>query len=190
MTPEPNGGYYKDEGPEAFVRKYGYPDKKGRADRYNFGGVHLLGKKHPSTGLTLQFLGYDTDRNRIIDPNGGFALTDTKGNEAAVWHFAGLIAHWNRKHAKAAYVPYMTRVLPHQQYSYGVLVRLGEDTDFLRFLKALANGKVYYDPGIKLEAASTARPSVKRRSQFRIRSQHLGDLYARFEGCKIVSGAR
>jgi hypothetical protein len=133
MTPEPNGGYYKDEGPEAFVRKYGYPDKKGRADRYNFGGVHLLGKKHPSTGLTLQFLGYDTDRNRIIDPNGGFALTDTKGNEAAVWHFAGLIAHWNRKHAKAAYVPYMTRVLPHQQYSYGVLVRLARTQTFCVF---------------------------------------------------------
>ena len=29
MTPEPTGGYYREEGPEAFVRKYGYPDKRG-----------------------------------------------------------------------------------------------------------------------------------------------------------------
>ena len=40
MTPEPTGGLYRDEGVEAFVRIYGYPDRSGRPDRINFGGVH------------------------------------------------------------------------------------------------------------------------------------------------------
>ena len=37
-------------------------------------------------------------------------------------------------------------------------------------------GNIYYDPGIKLENAST-NPQTKRRSQFRIRSEHLNELY-------------
>jgi hypothetical protein len=186
MTPEPTGGFYREHGPEAFVRKYGYADKHGRADRFNFGGLHVLGVPNAGTGLTLQFLGYDAEHNRITDPKGGFTLADPAGNEAATWHFAGLIEHWNRKHAKAVYVPYQTRTEPAQQYSYGGRVRLGEDTDFLRFLKAMADRKVYYDPGIKLEGASTARPAVKRRSQFRIRSADIETLYARMESSSLV----
>jgi hypothetical protein len=45
----------------------------------------------------------------------------------------------------------------------------------------IPDGKVYYDPGIKLERASTARPSIKRRAQFRIKSAEVGALYARVE---------
>lgn len=178
MTPEPTGGYYKSDGAEAFVRKYGYADKAGRPDRLNFGGVHKLGETHPSTRLTMQFIGYDPSKNRITDPKGGFTLADAAGNEAATWHFASLLAHWNKKHAKAAYVPFRARTEPDQQYSYGARVRLGEDTDFLRFLQAMALQKVYYDPGIKVEGASTAAPRVKRRSQFRIRSNDIASLYA------------
>lgn len=185
MTPEPTGGYYREQGAEAFVRKYGYPDRQGRPDRLNFGGVHVLGRRHATTGLTLTFLGYDPERNRITDGKGGFTLADDAGNEAATWHFAGLIKHWNRKHAKAAYIPYQTRRDPAQQYAYGGQVRLAEDTDFLRFLKAMADGKVYYDPGIKLENASGARPTTKRRSQFRIRSAEIAALYASLNACSV-----
>lgn len=38
------------------------------------------------------------------------------------------------------------------------------------------NGNIYYDPGIKMEDAST-KPKIKKRSQFRIKSQHLASLY-------------
>ena len=34
MTPEPSGGFYKERGPEAFIRKFGYADKLDRADRF------------------------------------------------------------------------------------------------------------------------------------------------------------
>ena len=46
MTPEPTGGYYKTAGVESFVRKFGYPDMTGQAnreDRLNFGGIHRVG---------------------------------------------------------------------------------------------------------------------------------------------------
>ena len=181
MTPEPTGGYYKQHGAEAFVRKYGYPDTLGRADRLNFGGVHKIGERQGRTGLALTFIGYDPSRNRITDATGGFTLADDDGNEAATWHFAGLIEHWNRKHAKAAYVPFMARKQPAQQYAYGGRARLGEGTDFLRFLQAMASHKVYYDPGIKLEGAASTKPKTKRRSQFRIKSAEIGALYAKLE---------
>lgn len=185
MTPEPTGGYYKQHGAEAFVRKYGYPDTKGRADRLNFGGVHQLGVRHAGTGLTLTFIGYDPLKNRITDATGGFKLADDAGNEAAIWHFKGLLEHWNKKHAKAAYVPFMARKEPAQEYTYGDRVRLAENTDFLRFLQAMAARKVYYDPGIKLEGATSGRPTTKRRSQFRIKSAEIGSLYAQFETRKV-----
>ena len=58
MTPEPDGGQYANEGPEQFVRKFGYPDKNGRADRHNFGGLYRVGVRNPSTRLTLNLIGY------------------------------------------------------------------------------------------------------------------------------------
>jgi len=186
MTPEPTGGLYKQQGAEAFVRKYGYADQSGIADRLNFSSPHRYGARNNKTGLTLQFIGYDITQNSITDPFGGFTLADDNGNEAATWHFSGLITHWNRKHAKAAYVPYQMRKKPAQQYSYGDRVPLGVDTDFLRFLKAMAEATVIYDPGIKLENAGTSNSILKRRSQFRIRSGDLGALYGSFDLMPLV----
>lgn len=188
MTPEPTGGLYKQQGPEAFVRKYGYADQSGIVDRLNFSSPHRYGLRNEKTGLTLQFIGYDVEKNSITDPKGGFTLADDNGNEAATWHFAGLIQHWNRKHAKAAYVPYKARKDPAQEYSYGGIVRLAEDTDFLRFLKAMAERIVVYDPGIKLEGAGSSKPTVKRRSQFRVRSGEIGALYSRLEANDLNEG--
>lgn len=187
MTPEPTGGYYKASGAEAFVRRYGYPDRSGRPDRLNFSSPHTLGKKHVTTGLTMQFIGFDAETGKITDIKGGFALLDADGNEAATWHFAGLLQHWNRKHAKAAYIPYHQDAGAERRYSYGHTVRLCEQTDFVRFLKAMASGDVVYDPGIKVENASGERPATKRRSQFRIKSGNIGALYATMQSMNVVA---
>jgi hypothetical protein len=40
----------------------------------------------------------------------------------------------------------------------------------------MAVGNIYYDPGIKMENVST-KPKIKKRSQFRMKSQFLGELY-------------
>ncbi len=178
MTPEPKGGYYRDEGVEAFIVKYGYADKVGRADRFNFGGLHFIDKLSPSTGLSLKLLGYDSAKRKITDENGSIALVGAEGDIAAAWYFSDLLNHWNRKHNQAVYVPSMKRDLPHLQYYYGNTVRLCEGTDFLKLLAAFADGNVYYDPGIKLENASDRKKKkTKRRSQFRVKSRDIATLY-------------
>ena len=52
-------------------------------------------------------------------------------------------------------------------------------------LKALACGAVYYDPGIKLEQASSAKPVAKKRSQFRVASKNIAALYETVEVVEV-----
>ena len=64
-------------------------------------------------------------------------------------------------------------------------VRLAQGTDSLRLLRAFASGAMYYDPGIKLENASTQKAKVKRRSQFRVASKNIGSLYETVEAVAV-----
>jgi len=180
MTPEPTEGVYASEGVEAFIRRFGYLDRE-IVDRRNFGGVHNAVRVCKATGLLLTLVGYDARKKKIIDPSGGIALLTPEGEAAATWPYAGLLAHWNRKHARAAYVPSNMREEPVRQYRFGSRVRLGTGTDFVLFLDAVSRGAVYYDPGIKMENASTAHPQIKRRSQFRIKSAQIPLLYRKLE---------
>jgi len=180
MTPEPTGGFYKEKGPAAFVKEFGYADKTGRQNRLNFGGVHKVDVRHALTGLTLRLVGYDIQAAKITDANGELALVDNRGRIAASWAFSGLLAHWSRKHTKAAYVPSKSRLQPSRQYCYGPKIRLAQGTDSLRLLRTFALGVVFYDPGIKLENIDMV-PKVKRRSQFRIASKNILELYESME---------
>jgi hypothetical protein len=185
MTPEPTAGFYKDRGAEAFIRKFGYPDKNDKPDRLNFGGVHRAGERQSSTGLKMILIGYDSLVGKITDADGSVALVSDDGEVAAAWAFSGLLAHWSRKHTRAAYVPSMRRTEPRWQYAYGPQVRLAQQTDGLRLLRALACGAVYYDPGIKLEQASSAKPVPKKRSQFRVASKNIAALYDTVETVNV-----
>jgi hypothetical protein len=176
MTPEPTDGIYKIKGAEVFLNQYGYADKTGREDRINFGGIHKAGIRHASTNLEMQLIGFDNASGKIRSSNGRIALVDTKGNEAAAWSFASMFLHWNRKHNQACYVPSLADTSGNRQYKYGDKVILGTGTDFQLFLKQMTIGNIYYDPGIKMENIST-KPKIKKRSQFRILSQHLNSLY-------------
>jgi len=187
MTPEPTGGYYRTKGVTAFIRKFGYADKLGRADRMNFGGIFRAGERHAGTKLTLNLDGFDSAKGLITNPEGSLALVSDNDTVAAEWSFATLMTLWNRKHAQAAYVPAEARILPSRQYRYGATIRLGEGTNFPKLLQAIALGHVYYDPGIKLERASTATPATKRRSQFRISSRNIGMLYRNLDTCNILN---
>ena len=181
MTPEPTTGVYRTDGAAQFVRMFGYADAR-TPDRLNFSSPHRINERNTRTGLTLRLDGYKDCR--IDNPLGSLVLLDDKDKVAAGWPFAGLLAHWNRKHAQAAYVANMCRGKPEAEYRYGDTWRLGEGTDFARFLHAVSVGQIIYDPGIKLEGASGARPLLKRRSQFRIRSKDLGALYASFSNVR------
>ena len=181
MTPEPTGGIYREEGVGEFMRRFGYEDQSGKEDRINFGGRYdCLRGLHDLTGLRMVLSGFDSQSGKITDLDGALSLIDGNERTAASWSFRGMMAHWNRKHAQAAYVPSLFRTPP-PEYSYGPCVLLCEQTDFLLFLKAFAAGSVYYDPAIKVENASSPKPDIKRRSQFRVAHADLPLLYKTHE---------
>jgi hypothetical protein len=179
MTPEPTGGYYVEHGVVDFLRKYGYPDRTAK-DRLNFSSPHYMNKPNDKTKLRLVLDGYDGKSAKITSASGGIVVIDTKDQVVARWGFDGLMKHWNRKHALAAYIPSRGRKTPVLQYQYGHLVRLGLGTDFLLFIKAFAAGHVYYDPGIKVTDLH-GRPVTKRRNQFRIQTRNIPSLYKAVE---------
>jgi len=186
MTPEPTGGVYRTDGVAEFLRRFGYPDQSGKPDRFNFGGRYDCQRGHHAlTGLRMVLNGYDTSSGKMTDLDGGMALIDSDEVVAASWTFKGMMAHWNRKHAQAAYVPSLFHTPP-PEYSYGPQALFCEQTDFLLFLKAFAAGTVYYDPGIKIERISSAYPVIKRRSQFRVAHADLIKLYQRHEVAQLI----
>ncbi|RMG88355.1 MAG: MvaI/BcnI restriction endonuclease family protein [Bacteroidetes bacterium] len=176
MTPEPTGGIYKEAGVDSFLQLYGYKDKSGIIDRINFGGIHKAWEKHKNTNLTLTLVGFDRENEKIMHSDGRIALLDEQENEAASWSFESLLKHWNRKHNKACYVPSLSQKAPHRKYYFGNKLILGIGTDFILFLKALNKQHIYYDPGIKMENTLN-KPRIKRRSQFRIKSGFVKNLY-------------
>lgn len=185
LTPEPNGGVYVNPGKAEFMRRFGYKDRSGRANRINFGGIYSCLKDfHASTGLRMLLNGYDADNDKITDLGGGIVLIDKSGEVAAEWTFAKVMEHWTKKHAQAAYVPSLYREPP-PQYSYGPRILLCEQTDFLLLLRALAAGRVYYDPAIKL-ITGAEQIDNKSRSQFRVKHTQLTDLYHRNEVVDIA----
>lgn len=190
FTPEPAAGFYVEEGAQAFVRRYGYDDRTGRADRKNFGGVYRVhSEPHHLTGLSLVMSGYDPESGGF-SPDGAILLIDRDDRVAAGWPFAKLLDHWKVKHARAAFVPAQCRKSNGREYHFGRKVAVGEGAEFRRLLEAFYSGAVYYDPGIKLEDASSAKPRLKKRSQFRVMSRDLRSLYATFRNvdtCLVAS---
>ena len=104
---------------------------------------------------------------------------------AVRWSFVHLLQHWMKKHNKACYIPSMISKAEPKKYRYGETVMLGTGTQFELLLKQLAKTSIYYDPGIKMEMASSIRPAIKRRSQFRIKSGDLSSLYLKSEWIKL-----
>lgn len=189
LTPEPDGGFYKLQGAEDFVRNFGYPDISGIPDRINFGGRHLANKLCKKTNLTLNIEGFDTSESKITDAAGAITLTNIENTITASWSFSKIMNHWKRKHSKAVYVPCLRKksATGHIEYHYGNDIELGIDTNFEMFLSAMTKGMIYYDPAIKLENASTDKAETKRRNQFRVNHKNLNSLYKTLDFVDIAS---
>jgi hypothetical protein len=181
MTPEPDGGTYRTLGVEVFIRSFGYEDKTGRPDRLNFGGIHKARQVCRATGLSMEIDGFDAEKSRITKAGGSVRLETKDGVDAASWSFANILEHWKHKHANAVYVASENRKNPEWQYRYGNLIKVCNGTDGIKFLTSLAAGKIFYDPGIKLEQAFSDRPRIKRRSQFRVQVGDINSLYEQVE---------
>jgi hypothetical protein len=184
MTPEPDTGYYREHGLQAFVRKYGHD---AGDDVLYFTGIHRANVACSKTGLTMRIRGYDAVKKKIIDVDGGIELVDAAGNISAGWTFEGLIDHWSRKHAAAAYIPYEKNKSAPPEYQYISPILLGEETEFPLYLAALQLGKVFYDPASKVMNASAndSPAKVKPRSQFRMTIANLSMLYKKFESVNL-----
>ena len=180
LTPEPDAGFYKDRGPAAFIRRYGYPDKKGRANRMNFGGTYRnASAPDKKTGLALGITGF---KNGSFTGVGGFVgLFDGRKRAVAKWTFPKLMEHWSRKHGRVVFVV-SERKGEGGTYYYRYLdeITMGTGTNFVRFLRSVEKGDVYIDPALKLERPPDGREKIKTRNQFRIRVLHLGGLYPNF----------
>jgi hypothetical protein len=192
ITPNPEDGYFATHGVEAFIRRYGYPDQNGVPDRLNVGGISSVTQRAPRTGLIMALTGFvpgqEGKLGTISDLMGGSVdLVDEKGRVAAAWPYPKILAHWERKHAMAVYVPVMKRRgsggFP--EFHFGCQVWLGVGTDFIRFLTCIGAGLVFQDPGHKLEGASSKNARAHSRSQFRIKWANLPALYASFRKADV-----
>ena len=154
------------------------------------------GKAHIGDGARRRFhntrngqqSGLVSEKNsgKIRSANGKIALLDEENNETASWSFSSMLKHWNRKHNQACYIPSLSESKPNRRYWYGSEIILGTGTDFQLFLRQMAIGNIYYDPGIKLENLSSAKPKIKKRSQFRIKSGYIPDIYTKNEVISVL----
>jgi hypothetical protein len=179
MTPEPDAGYYGEHNVADFVRKYGKLRTQG--DRY-FTGIHKCGHTSPRTGMKMILDGFDETTSRIVKVTGGLTLLDSNGDPAAIWTYAKLIEHWGRKHAHTVYVPYSRRCnsAKNIEYQYANPVKLGEVSDFSKFLSAFNRGNIVYDPASKLFVNERGNTQTKARNQFRMHISAIKDLYSQF----------
>ena len=182
LTPEPDGGCYKEEGVETFIRRYGYPNRRGIKDRIDFNGRHKVGFKRPSTGLELKLLGYNASAVEKSDVDGCVALVDEVDQIAASWSFSKLLNHWQTKHANTVFISFKRTS---NQFDYDSKIFLGEGTSFTNLLRGFADQAVYYDPGINLKDDGSEN-KIKRRSQFRVTKKNLAPLFDRFTSTNVL----
>lgn len=179
MTPEPNGGIYRDPGIASFMESYGHHSDERTM---YFTGQHKTGLVNGRTGLTMEVRGYDHSLGRIIEPDLGIVLVDASRRVAAVWSYSRLLEHWGRKHDRAAYFRYESRTESGTKLlRYDRNVWLGRGTDFTLFIAALANRVIVYDPGTRMRIDETGKSTVKKRNQFRVGFGSLESLYYSFE---------
>ncbi len=180
FTPEPDGGYYKENGIAEFIRIFGYPDRSGKKNRLNFGGVHRVSDKKPHhlTKLRLVIHGYKS--GSFTSKDGHVGLVDEKGKTVAYWSFPKILKHWQKKHAMTCFVHSERKDINGEYYyKYSPLIELGIESSFSRFLSALEQGIAYYDPASKL-FLEQGNWKTKARSQFRIKGKDLDLLYKEY----------
>jgi hypothetical protein len=180
MTPQPDGGFYRERGLRCFVERYG---RKVLTGGRGFNGVHKVGERQKRTELTLILSGFDAATSKIKQVEGGIELIDNNGALAARWSFGALLNHWGRKHSYVAFIPYKVKDKPPSAFQFQARIALGEGTDFRYFLKAMVRGVVIYDPGCSVKEAGGKGP--KSRHQFRIGVKELSCLYSVFDVVEV-----
>ena len=181
FTPQPDRGWIMEHNQAEFVLRYGHVqarDDDGNPTSYYFTtkDFNRPDEHKASARLDMMLTGFTDERH--FDPEGMIALADAEtGDLIAGWSYLKLLEHWQRKHNRAAYVPYLRDDSGNSTHvEFGPLVTLGISTSFGLLLQAFKEGKVVYDPGDKaslMDGGWRAHP----RSQFRINLKDIGTIY-------------
>lgn len=175
MTPEPDGGLYIQNGARDFISLYGVR-KVDKPTRKDFNGVLRVGAPpNPRTGVRLDLDGYSGYKD--WDPAGSVVALAGE-SVVASWTFTKLIKHWVLKHAKTAYVPYSR---DGNTFTYSSTISFGQGAQTELLLAGLANGLIYWDPGLHGVTNEEGHIKVRKRNQFRARYADLPELYEKFE---------
>ena len=180
FTPQPDLGWTTRHPQAEFVLRYGHVSHVGDdgPDEYYLtsGDINRPGEDKDGARLDIGLTGFTDARH--FDPDGMIALTDRRtGGLAAGWSYLKLLTHWQRKHNRAAYVPYVrSGTGDGATVEFGPLVTLGISTGFGLFLQAFHDGKVVYDPGDKITLRDGGW-TPHARSQFRIDLKDIGAIY-------------
>lgn len=185
FTPQPDAGWAKEHSTVEFVKKFGHANKFDSAHEpveyyFTTKDFDRPDEDNPEKLLKLRLTGFTDDRH--FDTTGMIALVDKRtGEVVAGWSYLKLLEHWQRKHNRAAYVPYLkTGTGEDTLVEFGPLLTLGLSTSFGLFLQAFNDGKAAYDPGDKAKLVNgswTPHP----RSQFRISTKNLNAIYYQVE---------
>ena len=181
FTPQPDLGWTTQHSQAEFVLRYGHvsgTDENGEPNEYYFtsGDINRFGEDKDRARLNLELVGFNDAKH--FDPNGMIALYDKETSElAAGWSYLKLLEHWQRKHNRAAYVPYLKEGKAESTtVEFGPLITLGISTSFGLFLQAFQDGKAVYDPGVKI-TLKNGKWAPHPRSQFRINLKDISAIY-------------
>ena len=173
MTPQPDGGLYKELGARDFVEQYGH--YVAEKEQVYFTGPY---KVEASTNFghvrKLVVEGFNSETGKIEEVDGEVILLQDEKTALATWSFSHLLGHWGRKHNKACYVRCKKEG---GMLSYLPKVFLGEGTSPIFLLRAILANVVSYDPGSRINKDG----SLKNRSQFRINPKDLHLMYDQSE---------
>lgn len=179
MTPEPDIGLYR----HSYVNFMKAHANRRHPDKFYFTAKHHVGMRNPETHLTLFIEGYDPEKRKITQSEGGYFLKNDNGEIAAGWTFSKLLNHWKNKHTKTCYVSYKdVEIDSSKHYYFGPKVCLATGASIEKFLHALSTGIVIYDPGCKYALdPSTGKWRQKKRNQFRVSAVNSASLYDNYK---------
>ncbi|WP_323760492.1 MvaI/BcnI family restriction endonuclease [Maricaulis sp.] len=182
MTPTADCGAEGEMGFRDFMNEFAKPSTKGDGSA-RFVGLFRAGRLNKTHGLVLGVAGYDpeTDQFSAAPEDVRVELKHHEtGRLVSGWSLEKLANSWNSKHAAAVYVRAEARAASKgDEYRFLQPWLMCEGTDIWRLLRAIAVGRVYYDP------AHTIYPdgSAKVRPQWRVGTskfeESLRELYAR-----------
>lgn len=208
MTPGPNSGLLVgDKGKDgresllSFMLTFGHVTQFGKymhTGNMKVGEELLLGPKTAASSLKqndergrveLTLEGYRSGGEYEVEGGLALQLLDPPV-EGARWSFSVFIDHWKKKHRNACYVPYLRDpTTPRSKMvKFSNHVLLGEGTRFTHFVDALAEGRVFYDPGSKIELRAGGTWKYKPRHQFRTKVVDLPSLYDEFSRLDVSTG--